>query len=76
MRVKDVPRENFTVSGPFLSCEKLLAEKLMVRLRRENKVSIVLEKSSGNPEGTDFNLDRNRDADFSNWPTLRDIQLR
>lgn len=73
--LKDVFRENFTVSS-FPCYEKLLVEKLMVRLQRENKkVSIVFEKSSGNPERTAFNLDRNRDADFFKLANF-DIQLR
>lgn len=73
--LKDVFRENFTVSS-FPYYEKLLVEKLMVRLQRENKkVSIVFEKSSGNPEGTAFNLDRNCDADFFKLADF-DIQLR
>lgn len=37
--------------------EKLLVEKLMVQLQRENKtMSIVFEKSSGNLGGTAFCL--------------------
>lgn len=41
--------------------EKLLAEKLMVQLQRENKkMSIVFEKSSGNLGGTAFYLDQPR----------------
>lgn len=47
----------------------------MVQLQRENKkVPIVFEKSSGNPEGTGFNLDRNRDVDFFKL-AKSDIQL-
>lgn len=41
--------------------EKLLAEKLMVQLQRENKkMSIVFEKSSGNLGGTAFYLGQPR----------------
>lgn len=44
--------------------EKLLAEKLMVQLQRENKKMSIFEKSSGNLGGTAFYL--GRDVDFSN----------
>lgn len=51
MYLKDILRENFTVSGTSpVTGEKLVAEKLMVRVQCGNKKKVSITGSGGNLE--------------------------